>query len=160
MGAANASRFGLPEGFPMQVSSRPDFLRLFRRHFWGQNVVLLIDELSELWGAPLNIRNDCLRALREIRNNNQFYAIRTVIPAGTYSIVKLYPSEPSIMSPFNIGDHVQNPNFTVEGVMKLFYEFAQDHHITIDDAVVEDIWAKSNGCVTLLNRSMRAQVLS
>jgi hypothetical protein len=87
------------------------------------------------------------------------YAIRSVIAAGTFGIVHLNPSKSSI-APFNIAVRVQNPNFTVEEVRKLFYEFAQDHHITIDDAVVEDIWAKSNGCVTLLNRSMRAQTLS
>ena len=85
------------------------------------------------------------------------YAIRSVIAAGTLDIVNLKPSD-STFSPFT--SHIQNPHFTVEEVRKLFYEFAQDRHITIDDAVVEDIWAQSNGCVTLLNRSMRAQILS
>jgi hypothetical protein len=86
------------------------------------------------------------------------YAIRSVIAAGTFGVVYLNPSN-STISPFNVADHVQNPYFTIENVMKLFHEFAQDNHITIDDAVVEDIWAKSNGCVTQLN-PMRAQILS
>ena len=84
------------------------------------------------------------------------YAIRSVIAAGTFGIVNLNPA----ISPFKVADRVQSPYFTVEEVRKLFYEFAQDHSITIDDAVVEDIWAKSNGCVTLLNRTMTAQILS
>jgi hypothetical protein len=114
--ATATSPFGPPRGSPTLVSSQEEFLELFRADAWRQNVVLLVDELNELYDAQPYIRDECLRAFREIRNNNKMYAIRSVIAA--------------------------------------------DHHITIDDAVVEDIWAKSNGCVTLLNRSMRAQIIS
>ena len=80
------------------------------------------------------------------------YAICSVIAAGTFGIMNLNLLR-STISPFN---RVQNLYFTVEEVRKLFYEFVQDHHITIDDAIVEDIWAKSNGCVTLLNQSINS----
>ena len=44
------------------------------------------------------------------------------------------------ISPFNIKNNVENSSyFTLEDVRKLFHEFAQDQHITIDDAVMEDI---------------------
>ena len=119
---------------------------------WRQNVILLIDELSELYDAQPNIRDEFLRTFREIRNNNEMCAIRRVIAAGTFGIVNLNPLR-STISPFN---RVQNPYFTVEEVRKLFYEFAQDHHITIDDAIVEDIWVKLNGCITLLNQSINS----
>jgi hypothetical protein len=112
-----------------------------------------------LYDVQPYIQDECLRAFREIRNNNEMYAIRSIIAAGTFGIMNLSPSK-STISPFNVADPIQNPYFTVEEVRKLFYEFAQDHYITIDDAVVEDIWAKLNGCVTLLNQSMRAQILS
>lgn len=156
--AAATSDFGLPQG-STTVSSQDEFLELLRADAWRQNVVLLIDELSELYNAPTCIRDAWLRVFRVIRNNNEIYAIHSVIGAGTFDIVNLNPSN-STISPFNVADCIQNPYFTVEEVRKLFYEFAQGLHITIDDTVVEDIWAKSNGCVTLLNLSMRAQILS
>jgi hypothetical protein len=157
--AAAASAFGIPEGSPTQVSSHDAFLELFQADTWRQNVVLLIDELSKLYNAPTYIRDAWLRAFRVIRNSNAIYAIDGVVAAGTFDIVNLSPSN-STISPFNVADHIQNPYFTVEEARKLFYEFAHGLHITIDDTVVEDIWAKSNGCVTLLNLSMRAQSLS
>ena len=155
--ATVASRFGLS---PIEVLSRTHFLMLFQVETWWQNVVLLIDKLSELYDALLDIRDECLQALREIRNNNGKYVIHSVIAVGTFGIVNLDPLKPAIISPFNVSDHVQNLYFTIEGVRKLFYEFVQDHKITIEDAVVEDILAKLNGCITLFNRSMRAQILS
>jgi hypothetical protein len=149
--------FGLPQDYPTPVSSQDEFLELFRADAWSQNVVLLIDEFSKLHGAEPNIQDECLWAFQKIKNNNEMYAICTVIAAGTFDIVYLNPLN-STISPFNVTNHVQNPYFSIKEVMKLFHEFAQDHHITIDDAIVEDIWAKLNGCVTLLNWSMRAQV--
>ena len=154
-----ASRLALPQGSLEHVSSVDDFHKLFRVDAWPQEVVLIIDELSELYIAEQDVRDDFLRAFRVIRNNKKTYAIRSVIAAGTFGIVKLNPSN-SAISPFNVADRIPNPYFTVDEVRKLFYEFAQDRRITIDDAVVEDIWAQSNGCVTLLNRCTRAHILS
>jgi len=89
-------------------------------------------------------RNDFLRTLREIRNNAKVYAIKSVIAAGTFSILLFNPSETST-SPFNVSDRINNPYFTEEETKFLFKEFAQDNGIAIEDAVVEDIWIKSNG---------------
>ena len=87
------------------------------------------------------------------------YAICSIITAGTFGIVNLHPLNFTI-SLFSVVDCVKNLYFTVEQVKKLFDEFVQDNHITIDDTIVEDTWAKLNGCVALLNHSMRAQILS
>jgi hypothetical protein len=54
-------------------------------------------------------------------------------------------------SPFNIADHVRNPYFSIDETRKLFLDFAQDNLITIDEAVIGDIWVKSNGCATQLH---------
>jgi hypothetical protein len=54
---------------------------------------------------------------------------------------------PSTASPFNVADVVQSPYFTVDEVRKLFREFAEDLSFSIDDAIIEDVWAKSNGLV-------------
>jgi hypothetical protein len=45
-------------------------------------------------------------------------------------------------------DNIINPNFTLDETSALFREFAFDTGIVIDDDVIEDIWLKSNGCVS------------
>ena len=122
------------------------FLDAFHANNWKQKIVLLVDELSELHSASGDIQDSFLRTLREIRNNDSAYAIKSVIAAGTFSILRLKPSKYSI-SLFNISDRIDNPYFTAKEVKKLFKEFAQDNGITIDGAVIKDIWAISNGCV-------------
>ncbi len=126
------------------ITSQQTFLGAFLAGNWAVKVVLLIDELSELHSASGAVRDDFLRTLRETRNNPEPYAIESIIAAGTFSILFLNPSQSSI-SPFNISDRIDNPYFTAEETRMLFDEFAQDHRITIEDAVVEDIWVRSNG---------------
>ena len=141
----------------MPIVTRQTFLDAFHAKNWVQDVVLLIDELSELHSASENIRNDFLRTLREIRNNTKAYAIKSVIAAGTFSILLFNPSETSI-SPFNVSDRIDNPYFTDEEVKNLFKDFAQDNGIIIEDAVIEDIWVKSNGCVTSFVLNLTAHI--
>ena len=131
------------------IVNQETFLDAFRARDWQREIVILIDELSELHSASGDIRDDFLRTLREIRNNARAYAIKSVVAAGTFSILSLHPSKSSI-SPFNISDRIDNPYFTEEEAKTLFTEFARDYRITIEAAVVEDIWVKSNGCVILL----------
>ncbi len=137
------------ESLPSRVVTRRAFLDAFRANNWKQKIVLLVDELSELHSASEDIQDSFLRTLREIRNDARTYAIKSVIAAGTFSILRLKPSKSSV-SPFNISDRIDNPYFTAKEAKKLFKEFAQDNRITIEHAVVEDIWARSNGCVYYL----------
>jgi hypothetical protein len=130
------------------LPSQQDFLSFFHVSAWKRNVVLIIDEFSDLYHASSIIQDECLRAFREIRNNQGLYAIHGLIAAGTFSILHLTPTFTT--SPFNIVDHVRNPYFSIDETRKLFLDFAQDNLITIDEAVIEDIWVKSNGCVTQL----------
>jgi len=146
------------ESLPSHVVTRRAFLDAFRANNWKQKVVLLIDELSELHSASEDIQDSFLRTLREIRNNAGAYAIKNVIAAGTFSILRLKPSKSSI-SPFNVSDRIDNPYFTAKETKKLFKEFAQDNRITIERAVVKDIWARSNGCVYYLYWSIIAHIL-
>ncbi|KIM39967.1 hypothetical protein M413DRAFT_446873 [Hebeloma cylindrosporum] len=110
---------------------------------WDRDVVLLVDALDQLYDAQPAVQDECLQAFCDIQNSNNV-PIRSVIAAGTLSVLHLNPRG-STVSPFNVANHIQTPYFTVEEVKKLFDEFAHDYHITIDDAVVQDIWAKSNG---------------
>lgn len=135
------------ESLSSPIITRQTFFNAFQAKNWKQDVVLLVDEFSELYSASADIQNDFLRTLREIRNNTKAYAIKSVIAAGTFSILLFNPSESSI-SPFNVSDRIENPYFTKEEAKNLFKEFGQDNGITIEDAVVEDIWFKSNGRVT------------
>jgi hypothetical protein len=130
------------------ITSQETFLGAFLAGNWAVKVVLLIDELSELHSASEEVRDEFLRTLRETRNNPEPYAIESIIAAGTFSILLLNPSRSSI-SPFNISDCIDNPYFTSEETRMLFREFAQDQGIMIDDAVVDDIWVRSNGCFSI-----------
>ena len=110
----------------------------FRQDSWDRKVVLLLDEFSCLYESENAIRNDCLSAIRGLKHTIN-YAVQCVIAAGTFSIVHLNLS--------NVADSVQSPYFTIDETRELFREFQSDFSITIDDAIVDDIWTKSNGLV-------------
>jgi hypothetical protein len=116
------------------IDSQQSFLRAFHRKDWNQEIVLLMDEFSELHSSSEVVLDSFLRTLRETRNNATAYAIRSVIAAGTFSILRLN----SFISPFNVSDSVNNAYFTATDTKKLFNEFEKDD-------VVDDIWARSNG---------------
>ena len=126
------------------IVSRTTFLDAFLLAKWTQGIVLLIDELSELHAASPEIRDSFLRTLRATRNDVDRYAIKSVVSAGTSSILHLNSSHP-FSSPFNISDRIDNSYFTIEETRKLFNEFENDYKFSIEDVVVEDIWVKSNG---------------
>ena len=135
------------------ISSQRDFLDTFvaspgGRGQGNKRVVMLIDEFSELLKAQDSIRNDVLRSLRLIKQvYDDRYTISAVIMAGTFSIVHMNPTPGQNISPFNVSEAIQSPNFSKEETERLFNDFARDKGITIDDEVVSDIWDKSNGCV-------------
>jgi hypothetical protein len=143
---------GLAVKLAKPISSSVHFLEAFASENWKGPVVLLVDELSELNLAFDDIKNDFLRALREIKNHKNAYAIRSVIATGTFSILHLSTTKSSLSpSPFNVSNCIQNPYFSVEETRTLFHMFAQDNDMVIDDEVVEDVWAKSNGYIAQFN---------
>ncbi len=133
------------------ISSRDEFINYFRKDSWNEKirVVLLLDEFSCLYEGDNNVRNDCLQALRGLKHDRK-HVVQCVIAAGTLSIVYLNPSTPSV-SPFNVTDFIQSPYFTIDETRRLFREFANDLNFSIDDAIVEDVWVKSNGLVIQLD---------
>jgi hypothetical protein len=142
--AAAVYRRGSPKGPTTPISSRSDFVHYFRAESWKRNVVLLVDELSSLHSATPDVRDDFLQAIRSFKFDRDTYAIQCLIAAGTFSIVYLNPSTATI-PPFNVASIVQTPYFSIDETRKLFREFAEDLGFPIDDGVVEDVWAKSNG---------------
>jgi hypothetical protein len=123
------------------------FLAAFQASNWEKyRIILLMDEFSGFLSAPDDIRNQFLRAVREIKSNKSTYAIHSILACGTFSIFGTSTTDRDL-SPFNVVTSVQNPYFTLEETQRLFNEFAMDAGITIDPMIIEDIWANSNGCV-------------
>jgi hypothetical protein len=139
-----------PDDRSRDISTQEDFLGAFSSSSQKRPVVFLIDELSRLYSAPSGIRNTFLETLRDIRNNRDEYVIRSVIATGTFSILNLSTTDTSL-SPFNVSNAIQSPYFTIQETRKLFDMFMQDNNIVIEDAVIEDVWAKSNGYIAQLN---------
>jgi len=126
------------------ISSQGDFLDAFHVNKWPRKIVLLLDEFSSLYNASRDVRNQCLTALREIKDNCAEYAISSVIAAGTFSSVHLNPTDNSL-SPFNVATLVQNPNFTLDETRVLFRQFMDETDINIEDDVIEDVWVRTGG---------------
>lgn len=77
-----------------------------------------------------DVRDDCLQAFRGFKHNREGHAVQCLIAAGTFSIVYL---NTLTASPFNVTDFVEDLGFS------------------IDNAIVEGVWAKSNGLVAQLD---------
>jgi len=131
------------------MSSQSDFISYFYNNSWDRKVVLLLDEFGSLYLAQDDVRDDCLQAFRELKQDHEGHTLQCIITAGTFSIISLNTSTRGI-SPFNVADFVQCPYFTIDETRKLFHQFAQDLDYSIDDDIIEDVWAKSNGSVARL----------
>ena len=142
-----ARRCGFQSSTPT-ISSDLSFESTFHATSWSHRFILLLDELSELYRAPPEVRDECLRAFRDVRNNNSEYAISSIVAAGTFSVVHFGTKNRNHLSPFNVFNHIQNPYFTLEETTILFRDFALDNSITIEDDVILDVGTKSNGRVT------------
>ena len=137
-----ATRFNTPVGGPSQYRP-PQTLSMLSRQTNGRNRLFSSStNYSEMLIAPKQIRNEFLRALSMIRHTGWESAITSVIAAGTFSLMRLSTSK-SDLSPFNISSSVQMPYFSREETIKKFGMFAEDNYIRIDEAVIDDIWAKS-----------------
>jgi len=128
------------------MSSSSNFIDAFAADQWEKSVVLLIDELSEMLLDSEQIRNEFLRALRTIRHTGRESAIASVIAARTFSAMRFSTSK-SDLSPFNTPSSVQMPYFSREGTRKILGMFTEANYIHINEAVIDDMWAKSNGYV-------------
>ena len=133
---------------PTPISSTTKLISYFGRASWGgKRVVLLLDGFTSLYKSGDAVRDDFLSAIRELKHNSRYHAVQCVIAAGTLNIFLLNPTD---APPFNIAESAQCPYFTIDETKKLFHEFASDSNISIDDDILDDIWAKSNGLVAQL----------
>lgn len=132
----------------LEINSHDDFLRMFRKNNWNNNIVLLIDEFDKLYEANENVRSSCLEIFLGMKNSRNNYAIWSIVAIGTFSILFL-KSEKTTTSPFNVDAPFSNPNFTWEQVQFLYNEFANDFSFTIDPKIIKDIYKRTSGYVKL-----------
>jgi len=129
------------------ITTFGDFLNAFDHHAWtGEKIVIMIDEFDQIFNASDEIRDNCLSAFRAIRQNNNQYAIDSIIACGTFSLLPLTTSNPRV-SPFNVNSSIRNPYFSFDDTQTLFKEYAQDEDIEIDELIVEEIFHNTNGYV-------------
>ncbi|CAI2173708.1 10196_t:CDS:2, partial [Funneliformis geosporum] len=116
----------------------------------SKNIILFFDELDTLLTSRLKeVCNSFLSNLRVIKTGPS-YVIKSVIGIGTFSILSLNQSDRSL-SPFNINDAFANPNFTKGQVKIIFKDFMNDRDLNIDDRIIDDIYASTNGHAGLVN---------
>jgi hypothetical protein len=140
------------------MSTQSDFISYFYNDRWDKKIVLLLDEVGSLYQAQGDVRDDCLQAFRELKQDHERHTLQCIITAGTFSIISLNTSTRGI-SPFNVADFIQCPYFTVDETRKLFSEFAEDEGFSIDDAIIEDVWTKSSGLVAQLDWCIVLKIL-
>lgn len=79
------------------------------------------------------------------------FVIHAIVIIGTFSILHLdsgtSSSRPNLVSPFNVNDPVQNPNFSLKEVQTLFGEFENENKMKIEDEVITNIYTQTNGYV-------------
>ncbi|CAG8513272.1 10522_t:CDS:2 [Paraglomus brasilianum] len=125
------------------IKSASEFARLLGKDRCKKEVVLFVDEYDVLYEADDDVRASFLGTIRGIKNAKRNYSLWSSVAVGPFSILHL--SSNKSMSPFNVKDPFQNPNFTKEQVQSLYRDFAHDYNFIIDPAIIEDIYTRTNG---------------
>jgi len=81
-----------------------------------------------------------LRSIKEKRTNE--YNLQSVVIIGPISILKAGYIE---LFPFNVSDTIEALYFTKEEVKKLFTDFTNICHLTLENGIIDDIFARTNG---------------
>src|ERR1043165_4251710 len=102
-----------PQHIKNHIKSGNDFADLFLTSGWKKRVVLFIDEYDKLERANDDVRASFLETVRSIKTSKDIFAIWSINVVGPFSILHLSSKETSV-SPFNVREPFQNPNFTLE----------------------------------------------
>ncbi|CAI2183140.1 1517_t:CDS:2, partial [Funneliformis geosporum] len=121
----------VPEYELDNINSASDFGIAFQKIKWNYQIVFLIDEFDRMYRANDDVKFSCLKTLHDIKKTREKYAIWSVVATGPFSIL-LLNSNDLTMSPFDIDDFFQNPNFTLEQVQSLYKQFADEYKLIID----------------------------
>lgn len=122
------------------------FFSKFGRLLNNQRVFLIIDEFD---GIPQDAVSGFLNALRHIYLSDKLNCPYSVGIVGVKSIVQLnYRS----ISPFNIQDDFNLPNFTLEQVQELYSQYTEETGQHFEPEVIETLHKLTGGQPFLVNR--------
>ncbi|KAI1314589.1 hypothetical protein EDD11_001972 [Mortierella claussenii] len=141
-------------GYPVDIKDSDDFLKEFyTRKKWRRPVVIFFDACDTLLqDSATEVCSSMLGVIRSIRNEPRYeiHAVLSVVFIGTYAILQLNQTNQAL-SPFNFSDSFRNTSLSRGQVRDLYRELAEDHAISMDDNVIEDIFVKTNGHAGLVN---------
>lgn len=120
---------------------------LANHHKHWQRVVLIVDEFDAI---PQSAIKGFLRSLRYIYLSDVVRCPYSVGIIGVKSINQL--NYDRSVSPFNIQDEFNLPNFTLEQVQELFQQYTDEVDQTITPDVIESIHKQTAGQPVLVNR--------
>ena len=130
------------------------FFRNFSKFLGDQRVILIIDEFD---GIPKEAVKGFLHALRRIYvSNSPSRCPHSVGIVGVKSITQL--NYDRSISPFNIQDEFNLPNFTLEEVQELLGQYTDEVGQAFAPEVIEAIHKQTAGQPVLVNRF--AQILT
>lgn len=130
------------------------FFRNFSKLLGDQRVILIIDEFD---GIPREAVRGFLHSLRRIYvSNSPSRCPHCVGIVGVKSITQL--NYDRSISPFNIQDEFNLPNFTLEQVQELLGQYTEEVGQEFDSEVIESIHRQTAGQPVLVNRF--AQILT
>jgi len=116
-------------------------------------VVIIIDEFD---GIPQDVVSEFLHSLRHIYLSDEPRGIHSVCIVGVKSITQL--NYDRSISPFNIQDEFNLPNFSLEQVQDLLSQYTHEVGQTFDPEVINSLHKQTAGQPFLVNRA--AQILT
>ena len=119
----------------------------------GQKIVLIIDEFD---GIPQSVVSDFLHSFRDIYLSDEPRCIHSVGIVGVKSITQL--NYDRSISPFNIQDEFNLPNFSLTQVRALLSQYTEEVGQPFDPEVVIALHKQTAGQPFLVNRA--AQILT
>ena len=137
------------------VSMR-EFFEEFAQHLIYHNyqrIILIIDEFDAI---PRTAIKGFLRSLRHIYLSGEVRCLHSVGIVGVKSITQL--NEDKSVSPFNIQDEFNLPNFSVEQVQELLGQYTAEVGQAFAPEVIAAIHKQTGGQPVLVNRL--AQILT
>lgn len=129
------------------------FFSKFEKFLNNQKVVLIIDEFD---GIPQDAVSGFLNALRHIYLSDELHCPYSVGIVGVKSITQL--NYDRSISPFNIQDDFNLPNFTLEQVQELLSQYTGETGQPFAPEVIEILHKQTGGQPFLVNRF--AQILT
>jgi len=109
----------------------------------GKRVVIFLDEFDLLLYGREEVRTSFLDALRFLKENRETRCLHSVVGVGPLKIIDVVKDVK--VSPFNFGESITTPKFTMEDTKALFLQFCDDYGVQISDETIQDIFERTGG---------------